>query len=45
LPKQPELSDEQLKLFKQILVKEFPEDFITEETVLEDIDIYNMVAF
>lgn len=45
LPKQPELSDEQLKLFKQILVKEFPEDFITEDTVLEDIDIYNMVAF
>ena len=45
LPKQVELSVEQLKKFKEILTKQFPKDFISEETLLEDIDIYNMVAF
>ena len=45
LPKQPELSTEQLINFKKVLAKQFPEDFITEETLLEDVDIYNVVAF
>ena len=45
LPKQAELSDGQLKGFKQILAKQFPKDGILEGTLLEDIDIYNMVAF
>lgn len=45
LPKQPELSTEQLKNFKEVFAKQFPEDFITEETLLEDVDMYNIVAF
>jgi hypothetical protein len=45
LPKQPELSDEQLKKFKQVLGKQFPEELITDETLLEDVDINNVVAF
>ena len=45
LPKQAELSEGQLKKFKQILNKQFPEDPILEQTVLEDIDIYNVVTF
>lgn len=45
LSKEAELSSEQLKKFKQILVIQFPKDIILEETLLEDIDIYNMVAF
>lgn len=44
-PKQEELLEKQLKQFKETLAKEFPQDFISEETFLEDIDIYNMVAF
>ncbi len=42
LPKQAELSEEQLKKFKQILNKQFPEEPILEQTVLEDLDIYIM---
>ena len=45
LPKQAELSSEQLKDFKEVLAKQFPKDLITEETLLEDVDLYNMVAF
>lgn len=45
LPKQPELSTEQLIKFKQVLARQFPEDGIVDETLLEDIDIFNMVAF
>ncbi|MCB2295903.1 hypothetical protein LGK95_20795 [Clostridium algoriphilum] len=45
LPKETEISAEQLKKFKQILAKQFPNDSITDETLLEDIDIYNMVQF
>jgi len=45
LPKQSEISDSQLKKFKQILAKQFPEDAISDETLLEDIDISNMVEF
>ncbi len=45
LPRQAELSDEQLIKFKRVLAKQFPNEFISEETVLEDVDIYNMVAF
>jgi len=44
-PKQLEITDLQLKKFKQILSKQFPEDSISEETLLEDIDISNMVEF
>ena len=45
LPKQADISPEQLKKFKQILAKQFPKDVVLEETLLEDIDIYNMIAF
>jgi hypothetical protein len=44
-PKQVEISAQQLKKFKEILAKQFPEDVISEETLLEYIGIYNMVAF
>ena len=44
-PKQEDINEEQLVKFKQILAKQFPEEFITEETLLEDIDIYNMIVF
>ena len=45
LPKQKELSVVQLKEFKQTLAKQFPKEDISDKTVLEDIDIYSMVAF
>ncbi|MBU3182501.1 hypothetical protein [Clostridium psychrophilum] len=45
LTKKVEISNENLVKFKQVLEKQFPEDFITEETVLEDMDISNMVEF
>jgi hypothetical protein len=45
LPKQPTLSAGQLTKFKQALARQFPEDNISDETLLEDVDIYNMVAF
>ena len=45
LTKQVEISNENLVKFKQVLEKQFPEDFIMEETVLEDMDISNMVEF
>ncbi|MBU3159278.1 hypothetical protein KPL37_05840 [Clostridium frigoris] len=45
LPKQKELSALQLKEFRQTLAKQFPKETISDQTVLEDIDIYNMVAF
>ena len=45
LPKETELSAEQLKKFRQTLAKQFPKEVISDQTVLEDIDIYNMVAF
>ena len=45
LPKQAELSAEQLKKFKRILAKQFPKEVISEESLLEDIGIYDMVAF
>ena len=44
LAKQKELTV-QLKEFRQTLAKEFPKEVISDKTVLEDIDIYNMVAF
>ena len=43
--KKPELSSQQLEKFKQVLAKQFTEDFISEQTLLEDIDIYNMEIF
>ena len=45
LPQKPELSQLQLKKFKQSLAKQFPNDFISEQTLLEDIDIYDMEVF
>lgn len=45
LPKKAELSMEQLKKFKEVLAKQFPKEFISQETLLEDIDIYNSIAF
>jgi hypothetical protein len=41
----PELSAEQFKKFKLVLAEEFPEELIVEETLFEDMDIYNMEAF
>ncbi|MCB2298953.1 hypothetical protein [Clostridium tagluense] len=45
LAKKLELSNEQLASFKKVLAKIFPEDAISEVTLLEDIDIYNMELF
>ncbi|MBU3102125.1 MULTISPECIES: hypothetical protein [Clostridium] len=45
LPKQKELTAVQLKEFRQTLAKQFPKEVISDQTVLEDIDVYNMVAF
>lgn len=45
MPKEVEITAKQLEKFKQILAKQFPEEFISEETLLEDIDIYNMMFF
>ncbi|MBU3177000.1 hypothetical protein KPL47_11545 [Clostridium estertheticum] len=44
-PKQKELTAVQLKEFRQTLAKQFPKEIISDQTVLEEIDIYNMVAF
>lgn len=43
--KKKELTTVQLKEFKESLAKEFPKEVISDQTVLEDIDIYNMVVF
>jgi len=40
-----ELSVDQLKKFKESLVKQFPDEGISVQTVLEDIDIYDMITF
>jgi len=45
LKKQSEISDLQFRKFKEIFKKQFPEDAISDETLLEDIDISNMVEF
>ena len=45
LKEKPELSTSQITKFKKNLAKQFPEDVISEETVLEDIDVYNMETF
>ncbi|MBU3112948.1 hypothetical protein [Clostridium lacusfryxellense] len=45
LPKQEEISVEQLKKFKQTLSNLFPDEVISDDTVLEDIDVYNIISF
>lgn len=45
LPGKVELSEAQLEKFKQTLAKVFPDEVISGDTVLEDIDIYNMISF
>lgn len=45
LPKETEISTEELKKFKQFLAEQFPEDFISEQTMLEDMDIDNVINF
>ena len=45
LPKQSEITALQLKKFKQIFTKQFPKDSISDETLLQDIDISNTVEF
>lgn len=45
LPKKIDISAEQLEKFKQVLAKQFPEDYISEGTLFEDIGIYDMEAF
>ena len=45
LTKQAEISPVKLKKFKQILAKQFPKGFISDETLLADIGIYNIVEF
>ena len=45
LPKEPELTDQQLIKFKQVLAKQFPSEGISEQTMLEDIDIYDEEVF
>jgi hypothetical protein len=45
LSRQEEFSTDQLKKFKQTLAKLFPDEVISGDTVLEDIDVYNMISF
>ena len=45
LPEKEEVSEQRIKDFKQALAKQFPGEHISEETLLEDINIWNMVAF
>ena len=45
LTKKKELTALQLNEFRQSLAKQFPKEVISDQTVLEDIDIYNIVAF
>ncbi|MEK6263987.1 MAG: hypothetical protein N2B06_04355, partial [Clostridium sp.] len=45
LPKEAEISMDSLKEFKRILAKQFPDEFISEQTILDDIGIYNIIAF
>jgi len=45
IPKKLELSVQQLKKFKQVLAKQFPNEAISEATPLEDINIYDMETF
>lgn len=45
LQKEIEISTEELKKFKRIMAEQFPEDFISEQTLLEDMDIYNVIDF
>jgi len=45
LPKEPELTQQQLIKFKQVLAKQFPSEGISEQTLLEEIDIYNKEVF
>ena len=45
LPKKEELSEQQIKGFMQVLAKQFPKELISEETLLEDVNIWNMVVF
>ncbi len=44
-PKKEEISPQQLKKFKEVLAKQFPEEVILDGTLLEDIDLYDMEAF
>lgn len=44
LPKE-EISHQQVEIFKQSLAKQFPEEAISQETLLEDINIFYMIAF
>lgn len=45
LPKEPELTEQQLIKFKQVLAKQFPSEGISQQTLLEDIDIYDKEVF
>lgn len=45
MSKEAEFDKEGLEKFKRILSEQFPEDFITEDTLLEEIDISSMTAF
>jgi len=45
LPKEEELSVEQLNKFKESLAKQFPDEVISVQTILDDIDVYNMITF
>lgn len=45
LPKEAEIPTDSLQKFKRILAEQFPEEFISEQTILDDIGIYNIIAF
>ncbi|MCJ7688393.1 MAG: hypothetical protein MUO60_03620 [Clostridiaceae bacterium] len=45
LQKEMEISTEVLKKFKRIMTERFPEDFISEQSSLEDMDIDNVIDF
>ncbi len=45
MSKEEELDPVGLEKFKQTLAEKFPDDFISEQTLLEDVNIYNIIAF
>ncbi|MGK0465376.1 hypothetical protein [Clostridium sp.] len=45
LPQKEAIPNDSLQKFKRILAEQFPEEFISEQTILDDIGIYNLIVF
>jgi hypothetical protein len=45
LPLKEAIPTDSLQKFKRILAEQFPEEFISEQTILDDIGIYNLIVF